>query len=69
MPEMTIQMGRPDPFDPHDGCGDGSAMIHPDGLADKLYNLWNRNPVTVSRNYMASRGAKEKPAMPNLKSY
>jgi hypothetical protein len=69
MPEMTIQMGRPDPFDPQDGCGDGSAMIHPDGLADKLYNLWNRNPVTVSRNYMASRGAKEKPAMPNLKSY
>jgi 3',5'-cyclic-AMP phosphodiesterase len=69
MPQMTIQMGRPDPFDPHDGCGDGSAMIHPDGLADKVYNLWNRNPVTVSRTYMASRGAKEKPAVPNLKSY
>ena len=69
MPQMTVQMGRPDPFDPHDGCGDGSAMIHPDGLADKVYNLWNRNPVTVSRAYMTSRGAKEKPAVPNLKSY
>ena len=69
MPQMTIQMGRPDPFDPQDGCGDGSAMIHPDGLADKVYNLWNRNPVTVSRAYMTSRGAKDKPAVPNLKSY
>ena len=69
MPEMTIQMGRPDPFDPHDGCGDGSAKIHPDGLADKVYNLWNRNPVTVGRTYMASRGTKEKPPVPNLKSY
>ena len=69
MPQMTIQMGRPDPFDPQDGCGEGSAMIHPDGLADKVYNLWNRNPVTVSRAYMTSRGAKEKPAVPNLKSY
>jgi 3',5'-cyclic-AMP phosphodiesterase len=69
MPQMTVQMGRPDPFDPQDGCGDGSAMIHPDGLADKIYNLWNRNPVTVSRAYMTSRGAKDKPAVPNLKSY
>jgi 3',5'-cyclic-AMP phosphodiesterase len=69
MPQMTVQMGRPDPFDPQDGCGDGSAMIHPDGLADKVYNLWNRNPVTVSRAYMTSRGAKDKPAVPNLKSY
>jgi 3',5'-cyclic-AMP phosphodiesterase len=69
MPQMTVQMGRPDPFDPQDGCGDGSAMIHPDGLADKIYNLWNRNPVTVSRVYMTSRGAKDKPAVPNLKSY
>ena len=69
LPELTVQMGRPDPFDPHDGCGDGSALVHPDGLADKIYNLWNRNPVTVSKNYTATRGAKDKPAMPLLKSY
>jgi 3',5'-cyclic-AMP phosphodiesterase len=62
MPELTVQMGRPDPFDPHDGCGDGTATINPDGLADKLYNLWNRNPVNVPRSYLASNGKKDKPA-------
>ncbi len=69
LPELTVQMGRPDPFAPSDGCGDGSALVHPDGLADKIYNLWNRNPVTVSRTYTATRGAKDKPAKPRLESY
>ncbi len=69
MPELTVQMGRPDPFNPHDGCGDGAALIHPDGLPDKIYNLWNRNPVTVTRAYTASRGAKGKPQVPTLRSY
>jgi 3',5'-cyclic-AMP phosphodiesterase len=69
LPELTIQMARPDPFDPHDGCGDGSALIHPDGLADKIYNLWNRNPVTVSRTYVATRGAQAKQPVPTLRSY
>ena len=31
-------MSRPNPFDPNDGCGDGSVIVHPDGLADKIYN-------------------------------
>ncbi len=69
LPEMTIQMARPDPFDPNDGCGDGSVLVHPDGLADKIYNLWNRNPVTVSRTYMTSRGTQAKPPIPPLRSY
>lgn len=69
LPEMTVQMGRPDPFDPNDGCGNGSGLIHPDGLADKIYNLWNRNPVTISRTYMLSRGTQGKPTVPNLRSY
>jgi 3',5'-cyclic AMP phosphodiesterase CpdA len=69
LPELTVQMGRPDPFNPNDGCGDGSVAIHPDGLADKVYNLWNRNPVTVSRTYMLTRGAKDKPQVPGLRSY
>jgi 3',5'-cyclic AMP phosphodiesterase CpdA len=69
LPRLTIQMGRPDPFNPHDGCGDGSAVIHPDGLADKVYNLWNRNPVNVTRTYMASNGAKDKSPVPNRPSY
>jgi 3',5'-cyclic-AMP phosphodiesterase len=69
MPALTIQMARPDPFNPNDGCGDGSATIHPDGLADIAQNLWNRNPVTITRQYMASNGKQAKPEVPTLRSY
>jgi Icc protein len=69
LPELTVQMARPDPFDPQDGCGDGSAEIHPDGLADLVQNLWNRNPVTISRAYMASGGKTDRPQAPALHSY
>jgi 3',5'-cyclic AMP phosphodiesterase CpdA len=69
MPKLTVEMGRPDPFNPHDGCGDGSVTIHPDGLADKVYNLWNRNPVTITKAYTASNGTKDKPPAPNLRTY
>ena len=43
--------------------------MHPDGLVDKVYNLWNRNPVQVSATYMTSGGKKDPPAKPNLVSY
>jgi 3',5'-cyclic AMP phosphodiesterase CpdA len=69
LPELTVQMGRANPFDPQDGCGDGSVLVHPDGLVDKVYNLWNRNPVTVSKNYTATRGKADKPAPPALRSF
>ncbi len=69
IPALTVQMGRPDPFNPHDGLGDGSVSVHPDGMVDKLYNLWNRNPMTVSSAYLKSNGAKDKPASPTLSSY
>lgn len=69
LPALTVQMGRPDPFNPHDGIGDGSVVVHPDGLVDKVYNLWNRNPVTVSRKYTASRGKEDGPKTSNLRSY
>lgn len=69
MPELTIQMNRPDPFNPNDGCGDGEIQVHPDGLVDKIYGLWNRNPITVARNYTLSWGKKNVPPKPNLGSY
>lgn len=69
LPELTIQMNRPDPFNSMDGCGDGAVTVHPDGMVDKLYKLWNRNPMTVSRNYMVSRGKREEPNPPNAGSY
>lgn len=69
LPEMTVQMGRPDPFNPQDGCGNGSAIVYPDALVDKIYNLWNRNPVTITKKYMTSRGQADKPQVPTLRSY
>ncbi|MGH7858439.1 MAG: metallophosphoesterase family protein, partial [Candidatus Binatia bacterium] len=69
LPNLTIQMNRPDPFDPNDGCGDGSCDVHPDGLVDKIYNLWNRNPIEVTRSYMTSAGKREQPTAPNLASF
>jgi Icc protein len=69
LPLLNLQMGRPNPFDPQDGCGDGSATVHPDGLADSLYNLWNRNPINITRSYTATNGRTDKPALPNLPSY
>ena len=69
LPALTIQMNRPDPFNPNDGCGDGEVHVHADGLVDKLYKLWNRNPVTVSSAYMTSGGKKDLPLPPNSGSY
>ena len=69
LPELTIQMGRPDPFDPNDGCGDGEVVIHPGKAADIVQSLWNRNPVNIPGTYLASNGKKDKPDPPMLKSY
>ena len=69
LPALTVQMNRPDPFNPNDGLGDGEVRVHPDGLVDKVYNLWNRDPVQVSSIYMTSGGKKDPPAKPNLTSF
>jgi 3',5'-cyclic AMP phosphodiesterase CpdA len=69
LPALTVQMNRPDPFDPNDGLGDGEVRMHPDGLVDKIYNLWNRNPVQVSATYLTSGGTKDPPGKPNLVSF
>jgi transglutaminase-like putative cysteine protease len=54
-------MNRPDPFDPNDGMGTGTVFVHPDGLVDKVYNLWNRDPVQVSSAYLSSNGTSSVP--------
>jgi Icc protein len=69
LPALTVQMNRPNPFNPADGLGDGSATVHPDGLVDKLYNLWNRNPTQVKASYLSSGGKSDIPAAPSLESY
>lgn len=69
LPALTVQMNRPNPFDPNDGLGDGGVSVHPDGLVDKLYNLWNRNPIQVREGYLASGGKREAPLAPTMASY
>ena len=60
---------RADPFSQFDGCGDGRMNVLESGLVDKLYNLWNRNPVTVRASYLASNGSKDAPPATKLLSY
>lgn len=69
LPELTIQMTRPDPFNPQDGCGEGEVQVYPDGLVDKVYHFWNRNPLTVAKNYTASWGKEAIPPKPNRPGY
>jgi predicted MPP superfamily phosphohydrolase len=69
MPPLTIQMNRPDPFNPADGLGTGEVLVHTDGLVDKIYSLWNRDPIAVRRTYLTSGGKKDAPPKPTLASY
>ena len=54
LPEYTVQMFRPDPFNQFDGCGDGKVEVHAKGRVDKHYNLWTRNPRVVTAKQLAS---------------
>jgi Icc protein len=47
-------MHRVDPFNQFDGCGDGSVDVLADGHVNKHYNLWGRNPRTVTYAQLAS---------------
>ncbi len=69
MPEMTITMNRPDPFNSADGCGDGEIHVSAAGLVDKVYNLWNRQPILVPAVYLTSEGETDRPKRPNLPSF
>jgi len=69
LPKLTVQMNRADPFNAFDGCGDGQLNVLASGMIDKVYNLWNRNPVTVRANYLSSSGAKDRPTATTLSSY
>jgi Icc protein len=69
LPKLTVQMSRPDPFNPNDGCGDGNMQVSAAGLVDKVYNLWNRNPVEITSGYLASNGSDDKPPAPNMTSF
>ena len=69
LPPLTVQMNRADPFDQLDGCGDGRLLVAQNGLVDKIYNLWDRNPVTVRASYLRSNGARDRPSATRLPSF
>jgi len=69
LPKLTVQMNRADPFDQFDGCGDGSVDVLENGLANALYNLWDRNPITVKASYVASDGGQDRPPTTKLPSF
>ncbi len=69
LPTLTVQQNRADPFSAFDGCGDGRMDLLENGLVDKLYNLWDRDPVTVRATYTASNGKEDRPAPTRLPSY
>ncbi|MBV8138235.1 MAG: metallophosphoesterase [Deltaproteobacteria bacterium] len=69
LPRLTVQMNRGDPFDQYDACGTGHMDVLADGLVDKIYNLWDRNPVTVRASYLRSQGKVDRPPPPQFASY
>lgn len=54
-PKYTSKMNRPDPFNGLDGCGWGIVSVLSTGSADKKYNLWNRQPMTVTAKDLKSK--------------
>ncbi|HEY0250311.1 MAG TPA: metallophosphoesterase [Kofleriaceae bacterium] len=69
LPALTVQMNRADPFDQFDGCGNGRVNVQPGGVIDKIYNLWDRNPVTVKHSYLSSNGKQDRPAATTRSSF
>jgi 3',5'-cyclic-AMP phosphodiesterase len=71
LPKLTveIQMNRADPFNAFDACGDGQLNVLASGIIDKVYNLWNRNPITIRASYLASTGASDRPPVATLTSF
>ncbi len=69
LPALTVQMNRADPFSELDGCGDGRVTVDANLLVDKIYNLWDRNPVTIKSSYLRSGGKKDRPAASTDPSY
>jgi Icc protein len=63
LPKLTVQMNRADPFDEFDGCGDGSMDVLKSGGVNARYNLWSRNPVSITARYLESGGKVDQPPL------
>jgi hypothetical protein len=69
LPTYTVEMSRANPFNPQDGCGTGRVEVNADGMCDMIYDLWDRNPMTVPASYLRSRGRRDKPPAPTFSTY
>jgi 3',5'-cyclic AMP phosphodiesterase CpdA len=69
LPKISIKFNRADPFDQFDGCGDGTVEVLTNGKADKIYNLWSRDPIKVTARYLDSGGKEDIPPLPLNPSY
>lgn len=69
LPKLTVEMSRANPFDPLDGLGTGHVDVLADGLVNKVYSLWDRNPMTVKASYLRSMGKVDRPPSPTFKTY
>lgn len=69
LPKLTMQMNRPDPFNQTEGLGDGIIDVLGNGRVNKRYDLWNRNPMSVTAKYLDSNGQEDLPAKTSLPSY
>jgi predicted phosphodiesterase len=69
LPKLTIEMDRADPFDEADGTGNGTVDVLSGGYVNKHYNLWSRNPITVTKAYLDSWGKQSTPPPPVFPSY
>jgi hypothetical protein len=45
------------------------ATVSEAGLVDAIYNLWDRNPITVRASYVRSEGKQDQPPAATLASY
>lgn len=69
LPKLTMQMNRPDPFNQTEGLGDGIIDVLGNGRVNKRYDLWNRNPMSVTAKYLDSNGQEDLPLKTTLPSY
>lgn len=69
LPKLTMQMNRPDPFNQTEGLGDGIIDVLGGGRVNKRYDLWNRNPMSVTAKYLDSNGQEDLPLKTTLPSY
>ncbi len=69
LPRLTFQMDRADPFNQFDACGWGTVEVLGSGQVNKLYKLWDREPMKVSYERLASGEVPAYPASWSAPSY